>query len=492
MKASPYPNDEYTVGWISALNEELMVAMAMLDEEHGRPQSTLRDDTNACHLGKIGEHNVAMACLSGGQMGTGPAAIVAENMRRTFKNIRFAFLLSYWTYTGIVQYDYGKLKNNGHVQRKDWFCAPPRKILAAVDLLKAYHARPKKPVNNMMSIVEELGEEYAYPEEDVALDLLYQADYEHGPEAEACDFCDRKALIPRNTRKLQYRPYVHYGIIASGNMVIKSGIERDKIDQRYENSMFCFEMEAAVLMNKFPCLVIRGISDYSDSHKNDQWRKRAIAVASAYAKELLLLIEPSDVELLTPIVARVLDTVSQNIRKIDESTASNTTLLKKAAEETRLRRQQDLQMRCERWLKPPYVRETQQDQIRKRLLGTYEIWSNPIFSRWKAAPLISAPDRLMCIHGPPGCGKSILASSIVDCMWNDNVSALFFAFSGMHASQLKSSGLIRSLLWQLVEIAPEEQAISILHDLMLRGQPTTSDRWIAFDTIAALVSKPVY
>ncbi|KAE8318598.1 nucleoside phosphorylase domain-containing protein [Aspergillus transmontanensis] len=150
MKPSPYSNDEYTIGWISALSEELMVAMAMLDE-HGRPQSTPRDDTNAYHLGKIGEHNIAMACLSGGQMGTGPAAIVAENMRRTFKNIRFALLVgigggvpskkkdirlgdvvvSYPTgpYTGIVQYDYGKLKSNGHVQRKDWFCTPPHKVL---------------------------------------------------------------------------------------------------------------------------------------------------------------------------------------------------------------------------------------------------------------------------------------------------------------------------------------------------------------------------
>jgi hypothetical protein len=67
-------------------------------------------------------------------------------------------------------------------------------------------------------------------------------------------------------------------------------------------------MEAAGLMNNFPCLVIRGISDYSDSHKNDDWQNRAIAVASAYAKELLSGIEPSDVEVLPHITARVLNT----------------------------------------------------------------------------------------------------------------------------------------------------------------------------------------
>ncbi|KAE8167272.1 hypothetical protein BDV40DRAFT_284999 [Aspergillus tamarii] len=283
MKPSPYPNDEYT----------LMVAMAMLDKEHGRPQSTPRDDTNAYHLGRIGEHNVAMACLSRGQMGTGPAAIVAENMRRTFKNIRFTLLAGIGggvrypsgTYTGIVQYDYGKLKSKGHVQRKDWFCAPLRKVLAAVDLLRAYHTRPKEPIINMLGIIDELGEEYAYPEEQMGHDVLYQADYEHDPEAETCVSCDRKALVPRKTRKLLYKPYVYYGIIASGNMVIKSGSERDRIDQRYENSI----LTTAI-------------------HKNDQWQKRAIAVASAYAKELLLQIEPSDVEVLNSIVARVLDT----------------------------------------------------------------------------------------------------------------------------------------------------------------------------------------
>ncbi|CAI7676571.1 unnamed protein product [Penicillium discolor] len=298
MNPSPYSNDQYTIGWISALNEEFMVAMAMLDEEHGRPQSTPQENTNIYHLGRIGDHNVAMACLSGGQMGTGPAAIVAENMRRTFKSIRFALLMgvgggvpgkgkdirvgdvvvSYpsGTYTGVVQYDYGKLKGNCHIQRKDWFSAPP-------------------------SFIDELGEEYIYPEASEALDRLYQADQGHVPEAETCDSCNTHALVPRKPRKFPSKLCIHYGIIASGNVVVKDGTERERIDQRYENSILCFEMEAAGLMNNFPCLVIRGMSDYSDSHKNDQWQNCAIAVSSAYAKELLSLIGPSDMEVLPPI-----------------------------------------------------------------------------------------------------------------------------------------------------------------------------------------------
>lgn len=49
-------------------------------------------------------------------------------------------------------------------------------------------------------------------------------------------------------------------------------------------------MEAAGLMNDFPCLVIRGICDYADSHKNKQWQPYAAAVAAGYMKELLLTI----------------------------------------------------------------------------------------------------------------------------------------------------------------------------------------------------------
>ncbi|KAI1195644.1 hypothetical protein F5X97DRAFT_326305 [Nemania serpens] len=47
-------------------------------------------------------------------------------------------------------------------------------------------------------------------------------------------------------------------------------------------------MEAAGLMDVFPCLVIRGISDYSDSHKNDTWQSYAAATAASYAREILL------------------------------------------------------------------------------------------------------------------------------------------------------------------------------------------------------------
>jgi nucleoside phosphorylase len=79
-------------------------------------------------------------------------------------------------------------------------------------------------------------------------------------------------------------PVVWYGTIVSGNGLMKHAGETDRLGQEY--GALCVEMEAAGLMNDFPCLVIRGICDYADSH-NDRWQKYAALAAAAYAKEFL-------------------------------------------------------------------------------------------------------------------------------------------------------------------------------------------------------------
>lgn len=65
---------------------------------------------------------------------------------------------------------------------------------------------------------------------------------------------------------------------------MRNGLQRDVLAGI--DKILCFEMEAAGALNDFPCLVVRGISDYADSHKNDKWHDYAAAVAAAYAREL--------------------------------------------------------------------------------------------------------------------------------------------------------------------------------------------------------------
>ncbi|KAK4170773.1 nucleoside phosphorylase domain-containing protein [Triangularia setosa] len=119
-----------------------------------------------------------------------------------------------------------------------------------------------------------------------AKDQLYRVNYEY-QGGNSCSSCEAGGLEERPLRSVGCEVVAHYGTIASANVVMKDAVERDRYAQDPELNVLCFEMEAAGLMNNFPCIVIRGICDYSDSHKNDEWHKYAARTAAAYARELL-------------------------------------------------------------------------------------------------------------------------------------------------------------------------------------------------------------
>jgi hypothetical protein len=93
--------------------------------------------------------------------------------------------------------------------------------------------------------------------------------------------------MDREPRPLE-DPFIHYGLIASGDQVMRHSATRERL--RKELNVLCFEMEAAGLIDDFLCLVVRGICDYANSHKNKLWQGYAAATAAAYAKELLSVI----------------------------------------------------------------------------------------------------------------------------------------------------------------------------------------------------------
>lgn len=99
-------------------------------------------------------------------------------------------------------------------------------------------------------------------------------------------------MVPRRERtKDEDNPAIHYGLIASANHLIKDAMIRDGLTA--DKDVLCFKTEAAGLMDRFPCVVIRGICDYSDSHANKEWQGYAAMVAAAYAKDLLGQIAPN-------------------------------------------------------------------------------------------------------------------------------------------------------------------------------------------------------
>ncbi|KAH8588542.1 hypothetical protein B0O99DRAFT_746711 [Bisporella sp. PMI_857] len=311
-------HEDYQIGVICALATEKAAMVAMLDETHLKLKKENGDD-NEYTLGRIGVHNVVIACLPAGLIGNGPAAIVANNMRRSFP-IKFGLMVGVgggvWskksdirlgdvvvsqptgTHSGVVQWDFGKMEKDGKFQRTGSLDKPPPVLLHALQELKTFDITDGVNLEESLSLMvrnkPRLGQTYRYQGGDY--DRLFDATYNHESD-ETCDNCNPKLIVQRPVRKSS-TPRIHYGNIASGNEVIKHGTTRDKIAR--EKGVICFEMEAAGLMDNFRCLVIRGICDYADSHKNKVWQPYAAATAAAFARVLLGFIDKQEMVKMLP------------------------------------------------------------------------------------------------------------------------------------------------------------------------------------------------
>ncbi|KAJ5020568.1 hypothetical protein PSV08DRAFT_412915 [Bipolaris maydis] len=317
-------HEEYTVGWVCALPVELAAAQEMLDEVHEDHERDGNDE-NLYSLGSIAGHNVAIVCLPAGCIGNNPAAVVATQMKATFKGIRFGLMVGIGggvpsaaadirlgdvvvsqpdkTFGGVVQYDAGKATTSGF-ERTGSLNAPPKVLLHAVAIVKANEFLGKTRMVEFIRKLESTNPRFQRSK--AGPDVLFNAEYDHegGRTCEGCKAAHHKAREPREEEVVS-----HYGTIASGNQVMKNATERDKVSAEL-GGVLCFEMEAAGLMNSFPCLVIRGICDYADSHKNKKWQPYAAGIAAAYAKDVLSVIPPAAVAKI-----RTAEEAIQSVRK---------------------------------------------------------------------------------------------------------------------------------------------------------------------------------
>lgn len=308
--------EDYTIGWICALQEEYEAACRMLDDEFDGPETSEANDNNTYVFGRIGGHRVVVGCLPDGRYGTSSATSVAKDMVRSFPNLRFALMVGIGggaptrekdirlgdvvvsvpqgRLGGVVQYDFGKRLSNSRFKQTSQLNAPPEVLLGVIPEMRRRHNDPKKPdrVAEHLKLMDDMPG-YQRP----AQDRLYRADYEH-KAGKNCENCEADGLEERPGRDISREVAVHYGIIASANSVMKNALERDQYAKDPELNVLCFEMEAGGLMNSFPCLVVRGICDYSDSHKNDDWHKYAALAAAAYARELLNVLKPQKVAVM--------------------------------------------------------------------------------------------------------------------------------------------------------------------------------------------------
>ncbi|EXJ63522.1 uncharacterized protein A1O5_11571 [Cladophialophora psammophila CBS 110553] len=274
--------EEYTVGWVCALDVELAATQEILDEEHKDLEQNEHDD-NQYSLGRIGEYNIVIIYLPIGLIGSNPAATVATQIRSTFTSIRFILMVGigggvpsaevdirlgdvvvsqpHKRNGEVIQYDFGKTTPSGF-QHIGFLNSPPAILLKAVTNLRANHIRAEGKFLEYNSILHRLPK---FTREAAGPDVLFHATYDHKGGSTYQHYKLEKQ-VNRQPRGKDIS-VIHYGIITSGNRVLKDAAERDGVSGEL-GGVLCFKMEAAGLMNSFPCLVMRGICDYADSHKN--------------------------------------------------------------------------------------------------------------------------------------------------------------------------------------------------------------------------------
>ncbi|UKZ78532.1 hypothetical protein TrVFT333_006275 [Trichoderma virens FT-333] len=491
--------NDYTVGWICAISTELVAARAFLDEEHDPSGAVSPHDNNVYTLGKMGKHNVVIAALPDGEYGISAAASVARDMLHSFPNVRFGLMVGIGggvpsnhdirlgdvvvsaTRNGqgrIFQYDFGKTIQAQEFQNIMFLDQPPTLLRSAVGDLKARYESDghqfQEIINNIFNKKPRLRKKYQRPNPNT--DRLYISSAVHPfTSDEMCaTACGDSMLVPREPRE-EYEddPAIHYGLIASGNQLMKDALIRDELASKKD--VLCFEMEAAGLMNHFPCLVIRGICDYSDSHKNKYWQGYAAMTAAAYAKDVLKCVPlirsrlSNGLEMHFPV--RVKESVDHLIRT--QHDGRNLAILN--------------------WLASGEYGAQQSDCLRQREQGTGEwLLNSDQFQTW-----IKGENQMLFCPGIPGAGKTILTSIVIDHLHSnfqeDPKSGIaYFFFNYKRQDQQKIEDLLASLLRQLIARQPSmPKVVQDLYDRhnRQRTQPSTDELMQALQSVVITYSR---
>jgi nucleoside phosphorylase len=278
---------KYVVGWICAIATEHIAARQFLDEEHDPPEYVSQHDNNTYTLGRIFKHNVVIAALPDAEYGLTSAATVARDMIHSFPNVRIGLMVGIGGgapsgkhdirlgdivvsapsggHGGVYQYDFGKTMQARKFHQTKILNQPPTLLRTAISDIRSRHEADGNQIDEAIDAVlcrkPRLRNKYRRPDEKT--DRLYKASFIHQSGDGVCDgLCgtDATNLVFRPSRDEEHDiPTVHYGLIASANQLMRDATTRDILIQ--EEDVLCFEMEAAGLMNHFPCLIIRGICD---------------------------------------------------------------------------------------------------------------------------------------------------------------------------------------------------------------------------------------
>lgn len=335
--AQPTSRDEFHVAIVCALPSEADAVELLFDQfwdEDGDLFGRSSGDNNSYTTGRLGKHNVVLVMLPG--MGTNNAASATANLRSSYGSLRLVFLVGICggvpkiagddVFLGdvvvskaIVQYDFGR-QLPGHFEVKDTIedsfgraNKDIRGMLAALqtermrDMLQtksAIYLKQLQSADAKAAAKKRRRPKYQYP--GLTENRLYLPGYVH-QHFKQCDICsgfdstcdlasrtscadlgcDDNMLVQRDMFEDDgdFNPNIFIGRIGSGNTVMKSGEIRDYNARKFD--LIAFEMEGAGAWDEVPCLVVKGVCDYADSHKNKLWQNFAAATAASVMKAIL-------------------------------------------------------------------------------------------------------------------------------------------------------------------------------------------------------------
>ncbi|KAF3190605.1 hypothetical protein TWF788_008125 [Orbilia oligospora] len=341
----PWSRSDFEIAIICALPLEYDAVSLLIDEywdDDGDPYGRADGDQNTYTTGRIGRHNVVLVLLP--NMGKSNAARAATSFRSSYDRIQLALLVGICggmpadkdgneillgdvvISTSIFEYDLGRRFPNEFSSKNTTEASDAKanpdiagliKTLKTISNSQRLHARTSEHLIALQ--MKSQSSKYSYP--GISEDRLYQSNYRHKHHARfncpVCDRCieksdrvcqaaleswcsqircDESQLVVRERIRVKggiclgpnnehQRPLIHFGLIASGDTVMKSGQDRDTI--ALERNIIAFEMEGAGILDNLSCIVVKGVCDYADSHKNKIWQDFAAATAASAMKSLL-------------------------------------------------------------------------------------------------------------------------------------------------------------------------------------------------------------
>ncbi|KAK4079765.1 hypothetical protein Trihar35433_870 [Trichoderma harzianum] len=447
--------EEYTIGWICSSSKTLSLAVAMLDERYAYPTAPI----NASYTyikGSIGHHNIVITCPRIEDSIEDPTKRLNPNgLRKSFPSIKYCFIIGIGSgISPLLQLgDVVVTKPPQHLQRVNstqYTNDPPEawehfpsSLLSALNQVELafrdfYSGTIPRHIEEAKQKAPHLRSLRLNP--DRTQDILFYPNYKHvdkpgiinssalvgdglGEVSAACYHCDVSQSIARPPRDIK----VHFGKTISETWVIESATIRHELEIDYKVDMLCIEQNAAYFMTTVPYILISGICDYADSHKNESWQDYATANAVACAKGIVEYISSEDTEPDTPPLRSSQVDPFRWLSAIDYQSQLDHNLTKCAPGT------------CQWFLESEQYRE----------------WCN-------------LDGKALLLHGPPGSGKSMIASRVLDhlstTLLSEKSAVFCYAFCNFYrANEERAGNIMCNLLKQLCQIqSPLPQSVEDL------------------------------